>query len=192
MTAMSGKLSAIPMLSRTDGGRSRSPLQRIIDSVTLRIGERITEVFESGDLPLESPIERIFIAALYAEVNFGLFGGDFDELVMLRPGTDISATGLESGRFFYVQLQAPILKYRADFLVEVLHPKTRAWRHLVVECDGHDYHERTKDQAANDRSRDRAMQSSGYTVFRFTGSEIHRDPMKCARQVVEWAWRASQ
>jgi very-short-patch-repair endonuclease len=54
---------------------------------------------------------------------------------------------------------------------------------VVVECDGHDYHERTKEQARRDRSRDRAMVSKGITVLRFTGSEIYRDPARCAEEV---------
>ncbi len=53
---------------------------------------------------------------------------------------------------------------------------------LIVECDGHDFHERTKEQAAKDRSRDRDLTLMGHRVIRFTGSEIHRDAMGCARQ----------
>ena len=56
---------------------------------------------------------------------------------------------------------------------------------FAVECDGHDYHERTKEQAARDRSRDRAIQRAGLPVLRFTGSEIYADPLKCAEEV----WR---
>lgn len=56
---------------------------------------------------------------------------------------------------------------------------------LIVECDGHDYHERTKEQAARDKKRDRAIQSMGYKIFRFTGSEIRRDPIDCAQQIVK-------
>lgn len=63
---------------------------------------------------------------------------------------------------------------------------------IVVECDGHDYHERTKEQAARDKARDRAMQRLGYTVIRFTGSEIWRDPVGCAKEVwhhaIGWRW----
>lgn len=50
---------------------------------------------------------------------------------------------------------------------------------IVIECDGHDFHEKTKEQAAHDKARDRDLQSRGYRVFRFTGSEIHRDPVAC-------------
>jgi very-short-patch-repair endonuclease len=55
---------------------------------------------------------------------------------------------------------------------------------LAIECDGHDFHERTKEQARHDRSRDRALQLAGWTVLRFTGSEIHRDVDACVGQVL--------
>jgi LPS sulfotransferase NodH len=32
-------------------------------------------------------------------------------------------------------------------------------------------------------------QLSGIEVFRFTGSELWRDPLACASQVIEWANR---
>jgi hypothetical protein len=54
---------------------------------------------------------------------------------------------------------------------------------MVIECDGHDFHERTKQQAAHDRMRDRWFTARGYKVMRFTGSEIFRDASKCAREV---------
>ncbi|WP_017182260.1 endonuclease domain-containing protein [Sphingobium xenophagum] len=75
--------------------------------------------------------------------------------------------------------QVQIGAYRADFVL------TSDAQRLVVECDGHDFHERTKRQAARDRARDRSMLEAGYQVMRFTGSEIYADAMACARQAVE-------
>ena len=71
--------------------------------------------------------------------------------------------------------------YRADFAFLPL--KGSACPPFIVELDGHNFHERTKKQAARDRSRDRAMQASGFQVIRFTGSELWRDPLKCVRDV---------
>ncbi len=51
---------------------------------------------------------------------------------------------------------------------------------VVIEVDGHDYHERTKEQARRDRSRDRQMMMHGWVPLRFTGSEIYRDASACA------------
>lgn len=56
---------------------------------------------------------------------------------------------------------------------------------IIIECDGHDFHERTKEQAKKDRSRDRRLQSKGYKVMRFTGSEIWASPVKCADEVMD-------
>lgn len=56
-------------------------------------------------------------------------------------------------------------------------------KNLLIECDGHDFHEKTKEQARKDKQRDRILQSLGYKIFRFTGSEIWSDPIKCAEEV---------
>lgn len=56
--------------------------------------------------------------------------------------------------------------------------------HLAIECDGHDWHERTKQQASYDRARDRAMLVAGVPVIRFTGSDIHRDARQCANECI--------
>ena len=46
---------------------------------------------------------------------------------------------------------------------------------IIIELDGHEFHEKTKDQAARDKKRDRVLQRSGYKVYHFTGSEIWND-----------------
>lgn len=71
-------------------------------------------------------------------------------------------------------------KYRADFTIS----DDEKGLHVVVECDGHDFHERTKEQAARDKARDRAMVAEGYSVLRFTGSEIWKDPARCASEAL--------
>lgn len=68
--------------------------------------------------------------------------------------------------------------YRADFAIFVEDAVK-----ICVECDGHDYHERSKEQAQRDRERDRYFTCDGWKMLRFTGSEIWRDPRKCVRQV---------
>lgn len=54
---------------------------------------------------------------------------------------------------------------------------------VVVECDGHEFHERTKHQAASDKSREREIQTAGFPVLRFTGSEIWKNPRECVSQI---------
>lgn len=57
----------------------------------------------------------------------------------------------------------------------------------IVECDGHDFHEKTKQQAARDKKRDRDFLSHNISTFRFTGSEINLNPSACAHEVIDYA-----
>src|SRR5688572_19962442 len=103
----------------------------------------------------ESPIEKMLLVEMIPRI----VGGGFD-----------------------IQIQAVHLGSRLDF--GLVNKKTGQII-LAIECDGHDYHERTKEQARRDRSRDRKLLAAGINTVRFTGSEIYRDAGKCAREV--WA-----
>ncbi len=118
-----------------------------------------------------SPIENLFLTAFYF-TSQELGGFLFDEPPLDGP--------LEHA-FFFVKPQEPIDEYRADFVIGLYQYPART--RIVVECDGHDFHERTKEQAAHDRKRDRAFQAKGFVVFRFTGSELYRNAFKCADEV---------
>lgn len=95
--------------------------------------------------------------------------------------------------FVTVEPQVNMGPYRVDFFVTLTREyategdKT-AWygARVIVECDGHDFHEKTKEQAARDKERDRFLQTvAGHTVLHFTGSEIWKDVFKCATEVVD-------
>lgn len=71
-------------------------------------------------------------------------------------------------------------RYKLDFALW----SEKSWR-VAVECDGHEFHEKTKEQAARDRTRERDLVFEGWTVLRFTGSEIYRDAQRCAQDVLK-------
>ena len=50
---------------------------------------------------------------------------------------------------------------------------------VAVELDGHEWHERTKEQVILRDERDRALQAAGWCVFHVSGSAFHRDPEAC-------------
>lgn len=147
-----------------------------------RAGERVALI----DL-CESPIEQLMlIALLYMEAPLYEVPPDIG---WTRPrATDEQ---YEAGRFdrdwanggVVIHPQHQIGSYRVDFLIVAKFTATGRHHKIVVECDGHDYHERTKEQAQRDKSPDRALQADGYQVFRFTGSEIWRDPDRCAKEI---------
>ena len=92
------------------------------------------------------------------------------------------------GWFLTLLAQPQYGHYRADFGIST-------WAHdnedsppfiVIIEVDGHDYHERTKEQAERDKKRDRFMTSTEAKVFRFTGREVYRDADACAYEVMEY------
>jgi len=83
--------------------------------------------------------------------------------------------------------------FRLDFLIEL----TRVWpgsnggyrtvARYAIEIDGHDYHERTKEQARKDRQRERKLMRGGFTVIRFTAQEVWQDAMAVAQEIIAGA-----
>jgi very-short-patch-repair endonuclease len=73
-------------------------------------------------------------------------------------------------------------RYRIDLFVAV--PQLN--KAVFVECDGHEFHERTKEQAEHDRSKDRAIQAAGMPILRFTGREIWRDSMAVTIEIMKF------
>jgi very-short-patch-repair endonuclease len=130
----------------------------------------------------ESPIERLFLLSLKYVARLdrsalthlhSIFEGPSSLVPYLNPHEIL------------VCPQSEILDYRVDFLIGIC-DFDRKKHTAVIECDGHDFHERTKEQAQRDRRRDRRLQADGHRVFRFTGSEIYRNPTAPAREVLEW------
>jgi hypothetical protein len=139
---------------------------------------------------LESPIER---AVYWALLDYGTEWGQPRVEVVEDYGSWFSIpTEMEQIAVSpQYRVDAGGRQYRLDFMAEAdvgeYPPSTSACRVHVkaaVECDGHDFHERTKEQAARDRKRDRDLQAAGYLILRFTGSEINKDPAAVAREIV--------
>jgi len=102
----------------------------------------------------------------------------------------LSAVGaLQSGgeNVISIHAQHQIGSYRVDFLVTVTYVRPPHWSaQIIVECDGHDFHEKTKEQASRDKKRERDLQAAGFSVFRFSGSDIWKDVCACALEVFEF------
>lgn len=79
-------------------------------------------------------------------------------------------------------------KYRVDFMFMVgyVNQGEKGLNEVVkfvIECDGHEFHQKTKEQVEYDNCRQRALQKAGYEVIRFSGTEIWHKPYKCALEV---------
>lgn len=157
-----------------------------VESFIAEMGNELVSEFETEirDLGITSPIEMLMATALLymlrSESYFGGMRTNFFFMADLPGGfEDLSPNRFSRDSGFHIHTQFPIGKYKADFFVDFA-----GWNGQnamgVIECDGHDFHERTKKQAEHDKARDRYFQSLGLIVLRYTGAEIHRDPLAAA------------
>lgn len=128
----------------------------------------------------QSPIEELMATGLLYAIRSGAWFGNFNENSFFPDGSDRVFSDMpatEPG--ISILAQASVGKYRADFLARVAHHDGGyVWG--AIECDGHDHHDLTREQAIKDRERDRFFQAQGLLVLRYTGSEIWSAPLKAA------------
>jgi very-short-patch-repair endonuclease len=80
--------------------------------------------------------------------------------------------------------QARMRTQAGDFVADfVITSGTEPQFSIVIEIDGHEFHEVTKVQVARDKRRERAIVCAGFTVLRFAGSEIFRDVRGCLQEI---------
>jgi very-short-patch-repair endonuclease len=137
---------------------------------------------------VNSPIEELFLSALLAECSRVVRA-----IVLAENQIVYRARENDGPECLTIATQFGVGPYRADFHLTmrdyVCYEPVSMWkeyRRVVVELDGHEFHEKTKGQAAHDRKRDRFFVAQGLPVLRFTGSEIVKSPSNCAREVLEF------
>jgi very-short-patch-repair endonuclease len=127
----------------------------------------------------ESPIEQTMMLALTMAPGVAWAGTqDWFRETDLR-NLPFAVWHAGKGRL-YCQFEVTVwggARYRLDFALVTDTQK------IAIEVDGHDFHERTKEQAARDKARDRTLVLDGWTVLRFTGSEVWRDARACVTDV---------
>ena len=89
------------------------------------------------------------------------------------------------GSFAIVPQLAYEVVGRVDFAI-FIPGLTHNFPLVIIECDGHEFHERTVEQASKDRKRDREFQKYGIPVLRFTGTDIVRTSAELAEEVAEF------
>ena len=87
--------------------------------------------------------------------------------------------------------------YRADFVFRVICWEMEAggyeeYCRIVVEVDGHDFHEKTKQQAQRDKARDRHIIAAGFPVLRFTGSEVYRNAEGVVEEIYQLLYKRAR
>lgn len=127
---------------------------------------------------MESPIEHLFWIASYAICRAQ--GSDFNPSPIEYDGRTLVPSSI------YLTPQFSVGKYRVDFLLSSSgFGPADVYTPVVVELDGHQFHDRDKRQRSYEKARDRALVRAGFRVIHFTGSDVVRDPFACAWEALE-------
>jgi len=138
---------------------------------------RIWEICRSF---IESPIEQLLFCALYTIRHLN----GFAKVEPFDIGDKTFIDGL------VITPQYEIDNYRVDFLISnyslTYKHKEQIKKEVIVECDSQQFHDRTEKERRYEKLRDRYLQSKGYKVFRFTGSEIVKNPLEVAKEIISF------
>lgn len=162
---------------------------KFINKCAREVGKFEEEAFDRDmfceclDQKMESPIEQI----LYVALN------TIRRLNWISDGDPVAIEGVDFILGLEVWPQREIGKYRVDFIVGYgRYPKRgekgyyQEWKEVIVECDSQAFHERTEPERRHEKARDRFLQSKGHKIFRFTGTEIVREPMRVAKEIISY------
>ncbi len=134
---------------------------------------------------IDHAVEAGYEVADYSRfASSGFFNQGCGKLLIGAIGADSDCDfygdgSLNSVDYVDIYTNVRVESYRIDLIVKCSHGL------IAIECDGHDWHDRTKQQAAYDRARDRWMLKNGVATLRFTGSEIFHSAEKCASEVMD-------
>ena len=120
-------------------------------------------------LGVESPIEEILLISI--EIYCKIF--EFPQICLL-PQFEIETNNK---------------KYRADFVYfedEYINTEYNSGKKIVIECDGHEFHQKTKKQVEKDNEREYDLKMVGYEILRFSGSQIYNEPLTCAEKIYRY------
>lgn len=114
---------------------------------------------------IESPIERILFCAVKTALQLNYL----DDSVRFDP-------------------QCEVGNYRVDFIIRYFphrgRTKPEEIKNILIECDSQEWHERTEKERRYEKKRDRYIQSQGFKIFHYTGTEILKNPMEIAVEII--------
>ena len=122
-----------------------------------------------------SPIEQIFSLAFEIMLfvkHYDLFG-----YVIFNSQQDI-----------YVGSKHYVVDFAFDtddICIEDAKDKFNVFK-IVIECDGHDFHEKSKEQVKKNNQRDLDLKMAGYDVLHFSGSQLYNEPFQCADKAIDY------
>lgn len=132
------------------------------------------QMLSGGIDETQSPVEAMFMVAWQAAVMYWPpFGTHNSCFIDISPQWEVK----DGQKHYRVDFGANVMRFTEEMAFESL-------ACVFIEIDGHEFHEKTKQQATHDKARERVISSHADRVLRFSGSEVYNDPLGCAHQAL--------
>lgn len=155
--------------------------KKINEEIFKRLIEDSADNLRDLEFQTKSPIERLFLLSFLERECLGFFHYFFcreERLPFEYPDPKSEIADESEATIDYYGCEMKLIPqfritefFTVDFLIYIPSRNVK----LVIECDGHDFHEKTKEQAIHDKKRDRKLITNGFLILRFTGSEIYNN-----------------
>lgn len=128
-----------------------------------------------NDESIKSPIEKIFLTAFEIYCNC-----EDKEQLYLFPQKEIECENHK----YIIDFEFDSDDYLTKLLLkdEIVNKNFK----LAIECDGYEFHQKTKEQVQHDNEREYELKMAGYEVLRFSGTQIYNNPLKCAEDTYNY------
>lgn len=128
-----------------------------------------------NDDEIKSPIEQIFVTALEIYCEY-----ENKQKIFLFPQKEVDC----NGKKYYLDFEFNAEDYLTylTFGEEIENKNFK----LDIECDGYEFHQKTKEQVQHDNEREYDLKIAGYEVLRFSGTQIFNNPLKCAEDTYNY------
>lgn len=159
--------------------KGKDPKNLLKENVAIKIYDNTCN-YEFGLLTslvdCESPIEQL--------LAMEMFEHGIETICLYNPFIEVIAIDKQH------EINVENKKYRVDFFIPVeYYKKTKdgfeVQKHVnfIVEADGHEFHQKTKEQVERDNERNRTLQRNGYEVIHFSGTEIYHKTHQCVSEI---------
>lgn len=178
-------------------------IQTLFDTYTekcqTQLHKNFRDLYRILEFVCQSPIEQYFLLNFISTLDLDFVSVIDDPVsqIAISLGHEIGGKTYTLRLFPQYGIKAEYLNitYHVDFLLmlQAVYYDPTAFLKInanffcvAIEIDGHNFHERTKEQAARDKWRDREIQKAGYKLFRYTASEVYERSPQIVWELVDF------
>jgi len=163
-------------------------MENEIEEVRKGVIENFFDVLNDFLNKTQSPIEELFALKMLKSQEAFYVQNRINRLPLEYFEKDKQFEEMEATIDFYGRtlLLIPQFKVQQYHTIDFLLYLPKYDIRIAIECDGHDFHEKTKEQAKKDKQRDRYLVANNFYIFRYSGSEIYEKGNSIFREIEDF------